>query len=247
MAGRVEWVPLVHAVALPGGPVERETFERIREELIGRIREAGPLDGLRLRHPRRDERGRAHRRRGRTGRRRTRRPPGPARLISAAMDLHGNVSREFARQLDLLTAHRLAPHEDAWETRERAARNLVARLAGGAAARTAPGCRCRCCCPARRPAPGWSPPSRLYGALAGVEALEGITTRRSGWVTPGPTSRAAAPRSSSPVTTPHSSWRRPARWPAATGRRAHDFAFVGPTGQLDECVAEAASARPARS
>jgi len=34
----VEWVPLVHARALPGGAVEREFYESIKTELIARLR-----------------------------------------------------------------------------------------------------------------------------------------------------------------------------------------------------------------
>ncbi|WP_435839117.1 M81 family metallopeptidase [Streptomyces asiaticus] len=47
LAGRAEWVPLLHAVSLPGGPVERGTYDRIKGELIERLRRAGPLDGRR--------------------------------------------------------------------------------------------------------------------------------------------------------------------------------------------------------
>lgn len=50
---------------------------------------------------------------------------GPDVLISASMDLHGNVSKELAHGCDLLTCYRTAPHIDTWETKERACRNLV--------------------------------------------------------------------------------------------------------------------------
>jgi microcystin degradation protein MlrC len=50
---------------------------------------------------------------------------GPDVLVSASMDLHGNVSRELAHQTDLITCYRMAPHEDTMETKERACRNLV--------------------------------------------------------------------------------------------------------------------------
>lgn len=42
----VEWVPLLHARALPGGPVTEQTYELLRGELLDRLRSAGPLDGL---------------------------------------------------------------------------------------------------------------------------------------------------------------------------------------------------------
>lgn len=46
-------------------------------------------------------------------------------LISASMDLHGNVSKELAHGCDLLTCYRTAPHIDTWETKKRACQNLV--------------------------------------------------------------------------------------------------------------------------
>lgn len=46
-------------------------------------------------------------------------------LISASMDLHGNVSENLARQCDLLTCYRTAPHIDTSETKARACRNLL--------------------------------------------------------------------------------------------------------------------------
>jgi microcystin degradation protein MlrC len=36
------------------------------------------------------------------------------------MDLHGNVSWRLAENTDLITCYRMAPHEDAMQTRERA-------------------------------------------------------------------------------------------------------------------------------
>ncbi len=46
-------------------------------------------------------------------------------LVSASMDLHGNVSRELAHGCDLLSCYRTAPHIDVRETQERACRHLV--------------------------------------------------------------------------------------------------------------------------
>src|SRR5699024_2055721 len=54
---------------------------------------------------------------------------GPRPLIGATMDLHGNISPRFFEPVDLPTCYRMAPHEDAWQTRERAATTLVQQLA----------------------------------------------------------------------------------------------------------------------
>jgi microcystin degradation protein MlrC len=47
------------------------------------------------------------------------------------MDLHGNVTEELAHHTDLITCYRLAPHEDALESKQRALENLLDRLDSG--------------------------------------------------------------------------------------------------------------------
>src|SRR5262249_32154391 len=47
-ADGVEWVPLVHARAVPGGSVDPAAYGRLEEEITGRLRAAEPLDGLLL-------------------------------------------------------------------------------------------------------------------------------------------------------------------------------------------------------
>jgi microcystin degradation protein MlrC len=126
----VTWVPLLHAVALPGGAVTGATYDALAGEIRALLRAAGHLDGLYL-----DIHG-AMSVVGRTDveadlAEDVRAIVGPEVLVSAAMDLHGNVSRRLAAALDLVTCYRQAPHTDTWDTRERAAANLVARLRSG--------------------------------------------------------------------------------------------------------------------
>ena len=52
-------------------------------------------------------------------------------LVSTTMDLHGSVSPRLAKYSDLITCYRLAPHEDAIETKKRAVTNLLKRLETG--------------------------------------------------------------------------------------------------------------------
>ena len=52
-------------------------------------------------------------------------------LISTSMDLHGSVSPRLAQNTDLITCYRLAPHEDAIESKKRAVTNLLNRLESG--------------------------------------------------------------------------------------------------------------------
>lgn len=139
-----DWRGALVGKALPGGTVTAAAYAELTRELLDRLRELGPLDGLwydihgamtvaglddaeaELLH-------------------RIRQITGPDTVISTSMDLHGNVSRELAHRTDLITCYRMAPHEDATETKERAARNLVTHLKSGAPARSRPGSRSPSC------------------------------------------------------------------------------------------------------
>lgn len=125
----VEWVPLVHARALPGGVVSAEFFAAWWEEYERLLRAAvaGGLDGVLL-----DIHG-AMSVEGMTDAEGqiaawVRRIVGPGVPISASMDLHGNVSPALFEVCDLLTCYRTAPHEDQPGTRFRAVTNLLALL-----------------------------------------------------------------------------------------------------------------------
>src|SRR4028118_1552741 len=52
-------------------------------------------------------------------------------IISTSMDLHGNVSWRLAKNTDLITCYRMAPHEDAMQTKKRAVDNLLTRIETG--------------------------------------------------------------------------------------------------------------------
>jgi microcystin degradation protein MlrC len=122
-----DWHGALTGHALPGGMVTRDAFEALSAEIIERLEKivkGNKLDGLWL-----DIHGAMHV----EGLldveaellRRVRTVIGKDVVVSASMDLHGNVSRELAHQTDLITCYRLAPHEDELETKERACRNLV--------------------------------------------------------------------------------------------------------------------------
>ncbi|MBB6565522.1 M81 family metallopeptidase [Kribbella sandramycini] len=129
-AAGVEWVPLVHARSLPGGAVVGEVYEGFAAEIVERIGSAGPLDGLFFDiHGAMSVVGRVDAEADLAAR--VRAALGDGVLVSTSMDLHGNVSRELGESVDLITCYRMAPHEDAMESRERTARNLVERLRSG--------------------------------------------------------------------------------------------------------------------
>ena len=43
-----DWLPTIHARAVPGGPMERATYERFKAEFLERLKAFGPIDGLYL-------------------------------------------------------------------------------------------------------------------------------------------------------------------------------------------------------
>jgi microcystin degradation protein MlrC len=126
-----EWHPALVGKSLPGGTATAAAFAELSDEIIERLAAMPPLDGLWY-----DIHG-AMTVEGLDDAEalllaRIRQTVGPDVLISTTMDLHGNVSRELAHLSDLITCYRMAPHEDAEETKERGVRNLVERLASGA-------------------------------------------------------------------------------------------------------------------
>ena len=168
----VDWIPLVHARALPGGAVERSFYDTIATELLDRLRGAGPLDGVFL-----DIHG-AMSVDGMTDAEgalatAVRAIVGPDVLISAAMDPHGNVSRELISSVDLATSHRMSPHEDAPLTKRRAIRNLVDALRSGTRPKRA-WCRVPVLLPGERACTRDEPARSIYGELPRYESANGI-------------------------------------------------------------------------
>ncbi|MCH0564841.1 MULTISPECIES: M81 family metallopeptidase [unclassified Streptomyces] len=238
-AENVEWVPLVHARAVPGGPVAPAAYERLRDELLERLTAAGPLDGLLLDlhgamhvHGEQDIEAALAAQVART--------VPQACLISCPTDLHGSITEALVTQVDLITAHRLAPHEDEWETRERAARLLV-----------------RCLNSGQRPAKAWvripvllpgektstqvEPARGLYASLAEVEAAPGILDAALwvgyAWADEPRSAAAAVVLGTDEQAALTQASRLAERYWAARDR----FAFVGPTGTAREAVAAAAA------
>ncbi|MEX2565719.1 MAG: M81 family metallopeptidase [Cyclobacteriaceae bacterium] len=127
---RANWFPTLRGHAIPGGIVSREAYESLVGETLGRLEENLPYDGLffdihgamsvvGLDDPEGDFIERV------------RDVVGKETLISTSMDLHGNVSWRLAAHSDLITCYRMAPHEDALESKKRAVDNLLERLESG--------------------------------------------------------------------------------------------------------------------
>lgn len=127
---RAKWFPTLRGHAIPGGIVSREAYETLVGETLERLKENLPYDGLffdihgamsvvGLDDPEGDFIERV------------REVVGKETIISTSMDLHGNVSWRLAGNSDLITCYRMAPHEDALESKKRAVDNLLDRLESG--------------------------------------------------------------------------------------------------------------------
>lgn len=127
---RAQWVPTLVGKSLPGGTVTREAYESMVGKSLNMLEENKPYDGLffdihgamsvvGLDDPEGDLIMRI------------REVIGDGVLISTSMDLHGNVSERLAKHTDLITCYRMAPHEDAIESKRRAVTNLIDRLESG--------------------------------------------------------------------------------------------------------------------
>jgi microcystin degradation protein MlrC len=130
LRARAVWFPTIVGHALPGGAVTREAYESLLGKTLDSLKAHLPYDGLffdihgamsvaGLDDPEGDMI------------KRIRKVVGPHTLISTSMDLHGNVSEALAENTDLITDYRLAPHEDAMETKQRAVEDLLTRLESG--------------------------------------------------------------------------------------------------------------------
>jgi len=174
-----EWVPLLQARSIPGGAVSAEAYRIMVDEIVERARREGPFDGFFLD---------IHGAMSVVGMddaeadlaRRLREAIGPDVLVSASMDLHGNVSRALLDEVDLITCYRMAPHEDERNTRHRAVRNLLDVLRSDVGADPV----------ARRPFKAWvqvpvllpgektstriEPARTLYAMVPEIEKLPGV-------------------------------------------------------------------------
>lgn len=118
------FIPLLHARALPGAPIAYDSYQQLKSEFLGLLQAAMPLDGVYL-----DLHGAMNVQTMDDAEgdwaRAVRLIVGPDCLISASMDLHGNISQRYVDQIDMLTAYRTAPHVDVLETRQKACQMLL--------------------------------------------------------------------------------------------------------------------------
>jgi microcystin degradation protein MlrC len=126
----VELIPTLYAQALPGGLIRKGAYLRLRAQLLESLRENTPFDGLLLMlHGSMmvEEIGDGEDDLVTT----IRDSFGVDPLISASLDLHGNIGPVLVARTNILTALRTAPHRDIVQTRRRALLLLLRALKEG--------------------------------------------------------------------------------------------------------------------
>lgn len=236
----IEFLPLLQAHAVPGGVTRRSVYDALKSEFLAGLAANAPWDGVYL-----DMHG-AMAVEGIDDAEADfiaalRALVGPDCLISASYDLHGNLSAAIMGQLDLITAYRTAPHEDALETRERALRLLM-----------------RCLQVGRRPhkafvriplllsgertmtliEPGRSVYAHIPRLIDGEAVLDASLLVGFTW----------ADQTRSQAAAVALGWDEDATWSAARSlaeaywAARHDFDFGVPTGSVDHCISMALAA-----
>lgn len=168
----VDLLALLHARAVPGGPVSRDAYGALKAEFLDRLAAALPLDGLYLAlHGAMNVQGLDDAEGDWIAAARA--VVGESCTVAASYDLHGNVSQAVIDGLDVFAAYRTAPHIDVRATHLRAWSMLVEALRTGG-----------------RPGVAWAPvplllpgectstedePARsLYAGLAAYDARPGV-------------------------------------------------------------------------
>lgn len=233
------WVPALVGKSLPGGAVTREAYESLVGKILDSLKKNGPFDGLffdihgamsvvGLEDPEGDLISRI------------RKVIGTKTLISTSMDLHGNVSWRLARHTDLITCYRMAPHEDAMETKRRAVQNLIDRIKSG---KGKPAYKAWIPIPVLLPGEKTStriePAKTVYKAVAPASVQSGVIDAAI-WVgyawADEPRNHAVVMVTGDDKSVVTRTAEQLARsfWDARMG-----YAFVAPTGDLKECLDKA--------
>jgi microcystin degradation protein MlrC len=125
-----EFVTVLHARAIAGGPVEGTIYARWKSEILDGLKAAGPLDGVYLAmHGAMFVQGLLDAEGDFIAA--VRGVVGPDVMIAASYDLHGNISQRIVDNLDMFSTYRTAPHIDVQDTMRRAVTMLVRALRTG--------------------------------------------------------------------------------------------------------------------
>jgi microcystin degradation protein MlrC len=230
----MDCLPLMHARAVPGGPVSNETYERFKAEFLERLSAVLPVDGLYLAmHGAMNVEGMDDAEADWISAACD--VVGPDCVVAASYDLHGNVSQPIIDRLDIFAAYRTAPHIDTQETMERAFSMLVEALKSG----VKPGiawAKIPVLLPGERTSTEDEPAKGLYGLLPEIDRVPGVLDANLmvGYVwADEPRATAAAIMT---ATDRAAAMREAEKLAAAYWNARADFRFGPTTGSLDEML-----------
>lgn len=243
LRNRAVWFPTVAARSLPGGAVTREAYESIVNQILDRLKKNLPYDAMfldlhgamsvvGLDDPEGDFITRI------------RKVIGKKTLMSTSMDLHGNVSHRLAENTDLITCYRMAPHEDAMETKQRAVENLFKRLDNGKGKpKYKAWVKVPILLPGEQTSTRIEPAKSIYQQVAPASQQEGIVDAAI-WVG---YPWADEPRNHAVVMVTGDDKQKVTGTAEKLAKSFWDarkqFAFVAPTAPLEECLANALSSK----
>lgn len=228
------FLPLLHARAIPGGPVDASAYQAWKREVLDGLAALAPLDGVYLAmhgamyvDGLEDAEGDFISA--------VREAVGPQCLIAASYDLHGNLSQRIVDGLDIFSTYRTAPHIDVEETMRRSVSMLVRALQSGVRPEIV-WARVPVLLPGERTSTVDEPAKSFYGLLPEVEALEGIwdASFQVGYVwADEPRATAAAVMTGTDLEAMRAAARDLAQryWDLR-----QDFVFGMQVGSVDECV-----------
>jgi microcystin degradation protein MlrC len=129
-AGGIQVVPTFIAIALPGGLIKKEAFEKIVSGIVGGIKAAKPVDGVCLA---------LHGSMAAEGYddpegallTQIRREIGWEIPVTCSLDMHTTMTETMVLCANGYSAYRTAPHMDQYETGARAAKILLAAMESG--------------------------------------------------------------------------------------------------------------------
>jgi microcystin degradation protein MlrC len=243
LRNRAVWFPTVAARSLPGGAVTREAYESIVNKILAGLKKNLPYDAMFLD---------LHGAMSVVGLddpegdfiMRIRKVIGKKPLMSTSMDLHGNVSLRLAENTDLITCYRMAPHEDAMETKQRAVENLLRRLDNGKGKpKYKAWIKVPILLPGEQTSTRIEPAKSIYAQVAPASQQEGIIDAAIWMGYPW----ADEPRNHAVVMVIGDDKQKVTSTAEKLAKTFWDarkqFTFVAPTGTLDECIAKALASK----
>ncbi len=232
-----EFLPVMHARAIAGGPIAAQTYDDFKQELLLGFKNLLPLDGVYLAMHgamfvvgMEDAEGDFISA--------VREIVGPKCLISVSYDLHGNISKRIIDCIDMFSTYRTAPHIDVEETMRRAVAMLVRSISENIKPSVL-WVPIPVVLPGEKTSTEDEPAKSLYANLAHIENVQGIwdASLQVGYVwADEPRATAAAVMTGTNIVSMKNAALSLAQdyWDCR-----NVFAFGMPVGSIDECIAKA--------